>query len=246
MMWFGKSSSVSGICTVVDMRLWIQRLQRKSDKAARERCESLEPTVSVSPADPDVPTRPRCSDLWTCWGLDERTQLWSYAFNTQDESLLRQWGVCDEGTEREEKFLLLTFWRRCLSAGTEAAAFASTTRCVRWRHTGKKKKWERASSFLVGQSHSHKSVNGQFLTHLRQHRLDLSLPLKHKRPSVWVGGRRVGVGWNKRLAVGGDVPAIWRLFHKEYELLYGKLCTVGFINSEQNYQTKTTVTEIFG
>lgn len=54
--------------------------------------------------------------------------------------------------------------------------------CVcRWGHTGKK---DRASSFLVVQIHSHKSVTGQFLTHLRQHRLDLSLPLKHRRPSV--------------------------------------------------------------
>ncbi len=34
MMWFWKSSSVSGICTVVDTRLRVQRLQRISDKAA--------------------------------------------------------------------------------------------------------------------------------------------------------------------------------------------------------------------
>lgn len=56
MMWFWKSSDVSGICTAVDLRLEIHRLPRKSDK---EHCESLKPTVTACPsADTDVRNRP--------------------------------------------------------------------------------------------------------------------------------------------------------------------------------------------
>ncbi len=62
MMWFWKSSSVSGICTVVDTRLRIQRLQRKSDKATENvvrvwspRSPRPQQTQMFWP-DPDVPT----------------------------------------------------------------------------------------------------------------------------------------------------------------------------------------------
>lgn len=49
----------------------------------------------------------------------------------------------------------------------------------------------KASSFLVGETRSHKSVTGRLLAHLRQHGLTLSLPPKHKRPPVQlVGGRK--------------------------------------------------------
>lgn len=42
----------------------------------------------------------------------------------------------------------------------------------------------KASSFLVVEFQSHKSVIGRFLTCLRQHRSGLSLPSQHKRPPV--------------------------------------------------------------
>lgn len=60
----------------------------------------------------------------------------------------------------------------------------------RWGHTcSKKSEFHR---FSAAWTYSHKSVTGQFLTHLRQHRLNLSLPLKHKRPSVSSKGKGEG------------------------------------------------------
>lgn len=58
MMWFWKSSNISGICAVEDTRLRIQRLQRRTDKVAEN---------VVSPADPDVPA------FDPYWTFDGRT-----------------------------------------------------------------------------------------------------------------------------------------------------------------------------
>lgn len=59
-MWFWKSSSISGICTVVDARLQIQRLQRKSDKGAENAARVRSPRspcpqqTQMFQPDPDV------------------------------------------------------------------------------------------------------------------------------------------------------------------------------------------------
>lgn len=81
-----------------------------------------------------------------------------------------------------EGLLCSTCTPRCLSR----------YKCVQVANTHSKAKRKRAPSFPVAQTQSHKSVTGQFLTHLRQHRLNLSLPLKHKRPPVSAGGKREG------------------------------------------------------
>lgn len=176
MMWFWKSSSVSGICTVVDTRLWIQRRQRISDKAAENAVRVRSPRTPCPPADPDVPTRPGCSDLSPRWGFDGRTQPWTWAFYTQHDLPLRQrWGH-----KEEKKSTFPPEPRRCcLSAGTwRPLCWPRDQVCVSWYKcvqvgTHSQRKKEKASSLLVVQAQSHKSVTVQFLRHLHQHRLDL-------------------------------------------------------------------------
>lgn len=185
-MWSGKSSSVSGICTVVDMRLRIQRLQRKSDKAAENAVRVWSPRspcpqqTQMFQPDPDVLT----FELAGVWmkGLNPDPMLFiprmSRYYDSDEDITERQTGKKQFSLRSPDAIVCLQEQRELRSPRSQVCELV----CVcRWRDTSKK---DRASSFLVVQTHSHKSVTGQFLTHLRQHRLDLSLPLKDKRPSV--------------------------------------------------------------
>lgn len=148
-----------------------------------------------------VPGRPRCSDQTQMFWLLTFLGFLMEELNPDPGLFLpwmnfyydRDWDTRKTKREKRKK-LPLELWRcRPVCKNMEAGVWAGVSVC-RWGDTRRRRR--KASSFLVVQTQSHKSVTGQFLTHLRQHRLDLSLPSKHKRPPVWAGRR---TGWKKRL-----------------------------------------------
>lgn len=78
----------------------------------------------------------------------------------------------------------------------------------------------KASSFLVVEIQSHKSVTGRFPTCLRQHRSGLSLPSQHKRPPVSCAGR------DETRNLSGDEQSPAHLFSSNIHSLYLQTETV--------------------
>lgn len=183
LMWFWKSSSISGICTVVDMRL-----QRQTSKTFQpsgwECCESLNLSVPSRTqmfwSDPDVPAGDlgvvRMEEL----NPDPRFFFWTPKMNEDNSMRMHAGASAAPG---------LPVCRNMEAARVPPGVCAGLSVC-RWDALQNK-----ASSFPVVEIQSHKSVIGRFLTGLRQHRFSLSLPSPHKRPPVSSAGRE---GWKRK------------------------------------------------
>lgn len=164
MMWFWKSSSASGICTVVDMRLQI--LQRKLDKGAENAVRVWSPwspcpqQTQMFQPDPDV----LIFDLGGI--LMEEVNPWSRAFkpgmnycaDNDKDMKAGQWG-----RSRLIPSLPAETWKLMHAQCAQVWESPSVFVCLcRWGHTcSKKSEFHR---FSAAWTYSHKSVTGQFLT----------------------------------------------------------------------------------